>query len=858
MAQDMSRSVGERLEDYPFQCAIQESLAVVQGRAPHTRAETQAEATFAVGDRVQRRDKGQAWGIGYVKSVNPLSVTLNDYALDMKGYSWAEVRHIQDVEAAKAGGNQTNAPQGEGARPCDVQCDVDHSGTVYDIKGTNRTPNSFGFILDDMTHKTIFVIPAQCSGFGMNLPLIGTRVVYNEVPNPHPNPQFPDHDVMAGNVRCAPQDIALVAAEGLHVDAHQSGRTPEHRPLWNSFQYYSGIVKENLGKKGYIWDDMTGCELLALPYQCRGFKGLPPEGTRVVYLVRPNQRVGRANFIAEEVYPEPADQTCDYICVNVSRLVCAWGKTCVADQHLYSVSIGSDFHFDVSRESMTSSQREYVNGALLALQGILQDLNLEGSVEPYGSSVNGFALKSSDLDVTIIPTGEQVYQGEVFSPIMKKLGLLPNFSETQLIGLARVPIVKTKFCGELDVDISFNNKNAVTNTRVLEVYSRNPKVRELGMLVKRWAKKSGLCEGTKGNLSPYSFINLSIYFLQVHHETQLPTLDVLAFSGAHDDLSLRRGDEAIQSITGWQCDLSAGELLGRFFIFYGTDWVNVPGSVQWGVPGLVSPWAFQWGTEVVSVRSGKRLPVDCFQSIHTQNMNEQLPNGFIHIEDPVEVCRIPPLSHRLLDRERKQDRNRHLFECLKEAANTFRQCQVPEAFKDLQRPRGQWQRTCDKYREEDLEWAPFEWWPSPAFYSRYAEISQDMQTSTSRGDDPEFPVLLSSSSSASLHPVASSEVLRWLSRTDQEIASHPDFSTMEEDTLCESGKDLNINSNGPGGAKKRRTQAVGSAAPACPVLAPPASTLEPLACSSSSSIGSSEWSNEGSATEDDASKVQFQ
>ena len=48
---------------------------------------------YAVGDVVARRDRGYAWGTGFVTSINPLKVTATDDP-NGEGYSWEEVRRV--------------------------------------------------------------------------------------------------------------------------------------------------------------------------------------------------------------------------------------------------------------------------------------------------------------------------------------------------------------------------------------------------------------------------------------------------------------------------------------------------------------------------------------------------------------------------------------------------------------------------------------------------------------------------------------------------------------------------------------------------------------------------------------------
>merc|ERR1712151_656203 len=55
------------------------------------------QAKYAIGERAFRRDSGQRWGIGYVTSVDPLEVTVLDDPHDKSGYSWDEVRSLEDI-----------------------------------------------------------------------------------------------------------------------------------------------------------------------------------------------------------------------------------------------------------------------------------------------------------------------------------------------------------------------------------------------------------------------------------------------------------------------------------------------------------------------------------------------------------------------------------------------------------------------------------------------------------------------------------------------------------------------------------------------------------------------------------------
>eukprot|EP00746_Dinoflagellata_sp_MGD_P014009 gnl/MRDRNA2_/MRDRNA2_130522_c0_seq1.p1 gnl/MRDRNA2_/MRDRNA2_130522_c0~~gnl/MRDRNA2_/MRDRNA2_130522_c0_seq1.p1 ORF type:complete len:524 (-),score=119.08 gnl/MRDRNA2_/MRDRNA2_130522_c0_seq1:144-1628(-) len=65
------------------------------------------------------------------------------------------------------------------------------------------------------------------------------------------------------------------------------------------------------------------------------------------------------------------------------------------------------------------------------------------------------------------------------------------------------------------VDFSVNIVTPVYNSALMTVASAiDPRVLELGLLVKRWAKDRGVCHAAKGHLPPYAWNLLTIFFLQ--------------------------------------------------------------------------------------------------------------------------------------------------------------------------------------------------------------------------------------------------------------------------------------------------------------------------------------------------------
>jgi len=261
---------------------------------------------------------------------------------------------------------------------------------------------------------------------------------------------------------------------------------------------------------------------------------------------------------------------------------------------------------------------------LSALQSMMEWLGPQWDVQPFGSFANGFGTFHSDLDVTCCHRGnkldgdsQRIAASDLSNLILPMIRQHNSFSIVEEILGARVPILKLRFENVLDVDVSCHNAIPVNNTQLLRAYSRmDSRIKALGLAIKLWAKSGGVCDATKSNLSSYSFTLLVIYFLQVHPDSQLPTLPVEAFEdgGKHE-----RDERVIAAMAGWHCSLSLAELVARFFAFYSGN----------------QPNAFVWGDEVVAVRSGARTGVQhpSFYQLRGRHARR------LHIQDPFQVQR---------------------------------------------------------------------------------------------------------------------------------------------------------------------------------------------------------------------------
>jgi len=269
------------------------------------------------------------------------------------------------------------------------------------------------------------------------------------------------------------------------------------------------------------------------------------------------------------------------------------------------------FEEDVQRflkaHSMTSCDRSDQEECLGILGQVVESLGSRWSVKPFGSFANGCGIQGSDLDATCYCEGVAQQDNHLaLDELRKRLGPLlacqPRFEVVEEIWGARIPLLKLRFDGRIDVDLSCHNTQALQNTHLLSAYvNLHPAIQDFIVAVKLWAKTQGICGAASGHLSSYALTMMAVFFLQVDPELQVPCLPVSVCdsSGFHGDVA-----------RSWSCPMPVSVMLYRFFNFFATK--------------------FWWGGEVVAVRVGRRI-------LATDSNFRRLParkSSRLHIEDP--------------------------------------------------------------------------------------------------------------------------------------------------------------------------------------------------------------------------------
>ncbi|CAE7210896.1 rrp5 [Symbiodinium necroappetens] len=187
------------------------------------------------------------------------------------------------------------------------------------------------------------------------------------------------------------------------------------------------------------------------------------------------------------------------------------------------------------------------------LQAVVQSLFPGAQCDYFGSAVNGFETRLSDIDAVIVFSKEDMerlsqrngpspasspalkasappfkgmalarrLQKESAAVAVRMMGeaLVANkewgLEVKEMVTEARVPVLKCASKEGVAIDITFNNLLPLYNSKLLKAYaSLDDRVARLGRLVKFWAKSRMVNDALEGTLSSYSHCLLLIHFLQ--------------------------------------------------------------------------------------------------------------------------------------------------------------------------------------------------------------------------------------------------------------------------------------------------------------------------------------------------------
>ncbi|CAF1174331.1 unnamed protein product [Adineta steineri] len=156
------------------------------------------------------------------------------------------------------------------------------------------------------------------------------------------------------------------------------------------------------------------------------------------------------------------------------------------------------------------------------------------NLHAFGSFYNGFGFHQSDLDVCIVFKDDREKNNDevirIMQRILRAMKSSNTFENVQPVLHAKVPIIRSRHRQlHIEIDISLHNMLAIENTRLLKTYTDiDPRVSELGYMIKHLAKFCGIGDASRGTLSSYAYIIMLIHFLQQIQPPVLPVLQQLS------------------------------------------------------------------------------------------------------------------------------------------------------------------------------------------------------------------------------------------------------------------------------------------------------------------------------------------
>uniref|UniRef100_A0A0N5C7Q5 PAP-associated domain-containing protein n=1 Tax=Strongyloides papillosus TaxID=174720 RepID=A0A0N5C7Q5_STREA len=243
-----------------------------------------------------------------------------------------------------------------------------------------------------------------------------------------------------------------------------------------------------------------------------------------------------------------------------------------------------------------------------------------------GSSLNGFGTNTSDLDLCLMLTGEELDQRRdviaILNAVKIKLSEHEWIKDLQLIA-AKVPILRITFnapFSNITVDLNANNFITIKNTHLICAYSNfDWRVRPLVSVVKEWAKRKGINDSSNSTFTSYSLVLMCIHYLQCGLENPiLPSIQEVFKNRYNEECNIsnlnkeKYFEELKIEFWVYESKSTLSELLLGFLKYYAEE--------------------FNFATEVISIRCGRKMTK---AEIEENNSSPLLFEcGYVCIEEP--------------------------------------------------------------------------------------------------------------------------------------------------------------------------------------------------------------------------------
>ncbi len=290
------------------------------------------------------------------------------------------------------------------------------------------------------------------------------------------------------------------------------------------------------------------------------------------------------------------------------------------------------------------------------------------SVRMYGSSLTGFGLKTSNLNLDLqIPAEIPPHLAlmTAFDVLAKRPGefhnVLPDFT-------AKIPAISFYF-GGTRCELSLNNKMAYQTSALLKDYGRlDPRARVLGIALRYWANLCKVDRQAEGTLPPHCFPLLVIHFLQQLKTPVLPCIHELLVNGKEDATLPEVYETPEDSLSTWRSanTSSSAELWIELLEYYAIGTSGNDDVISVRVAGGLSRELKQWKGRRMAIEdpfSTKRPLTRSVNSLRVLDFIEEcfkiayLYFGTVQTTSGPIVTKIVVQNKRPIRRSRKKDKD---------------------------------------------------------------------------------------------------------------------------------------------------------------------------------------------------------
>ena len=251
-------------------------------------------------------------------------------------------------------------------------------------------------------------------------------------------------------------------------------------------------------------------------------------------------------------------------------------------------------------------------------------------VRLYGSSLSGFGLKSSNVNLDLQITADM----KPHLVLLTALEVLQESAEyAQVVEefTAKIPLIKFQTSG-FTCELSLSNHQAFQTSQLLADYwALDPRVRTLGTAFRFWANLVRLDRQAEGTLPPHTFAILLVYFLQQQTKPVLPCI--------HEWLDQRDDDTYVaphEKLAGWrtQNKMSPAELWIELFAFLSVGFKSAELVVSLRKAGATTNEEKQWKTRKLAVEDPYSFKRNLCRSIQALSVydyiSECLKTGYLY------------------------------------------------------------------------------------------------------------------------------------------------------------------------------------------------------------------------------------